>query len=60
MSFGDGVYKSTDGGKSWKNMGLKSSYQIGDIVVHPTKPDIAYVAALGQLDGAGGERGLQD
>ncbi len=58
VSFGDGVYKSTDGGKSWKNMGLKSSYQIGDIVVHPTKPDIVYVATLGRLYGAGGERGL--
>ncbi len=58
VSFGDGVYKSADGGKTWKNMGLKTSYQIGDIVVHPTKPDVVYVAALGRLYSAGGERGL--
>jgi photosystem II stability/assembly factor-like uncharacterized protein len=58
VSYGDGVYKSTDGGKTWKNMGLKSSYQIGDIAIHPTNPDIVYVAALGRLYGPGGERGL--
>jgi photosystem II stability/assembly factor-like uncharacterized protein len=58
VSFGDGVYKSVDGGKSWKNMGLKTSYQIGDIVIHPTKPDTVYVGALGRLYGTGGERGL--
>jgi len=58
VSFGDGVHKSVDGGKTWKNMGLKASYQIGDIVVHPTKPDVVYVAALGRLYGSGGERGL--
>jgi hypothetical protein len=39
-------------------MGLKTSYQIGDIVVHPTKPDVVFVAALGRLYGPGGERGL--
>jgi photosystem II stability/assembly factor-like uncharacterized protein len=58
VSFGDGVYKSIDGGKTWKNMGLKTSYQIGDIVVHPTNPEIVYVGALGRLYGSGGERGL--
>jgi photosystem II stability/assembly factor-like uncharacterized protein len=58
VSFGDGVYKSTDGGKTWKNMGLKSSYQIGKIVVHPKNPDVVFVGALGRLYGPGGERGL--
>ncbi len=58
VSFGDGVYKSTDGGKSWKNMGLKKTFQIGKIVVHPTNPDIVYVGALGRLYGPNEERGL--
>ncbi|MBO0698076.1 MAG: PDZ domain-containing protein [Zavarzinella sp.] len=58
VSYGDGVYKSTDGGKTWKNMGLKASYQIGDIVIHPARPDVVYVGALGRLYGPGGERGL--
>lgn len=58
VSFGDGVYKSTDGGKSWKHMGLKGSYQIGDIFIHPTNPDTVFVGALGRLYGPGGDRGL--
>ncbi len=58
VSFGDGVYKSTDGGKSWKNMGLKRSFQIGKIVIHPKNPDIVYVGALGRLYGPSQERGL--
>jgi photosystem II stability/assembly factor-like uncharacterized protein len=58
VSFGDGVYKSADGGKTWTNMGLKASYQIGKIVVHPTNPDVVFVGALGRLYGPGGERGL--
>jgi photosystem II stability/assembly factor-like uncharacterized protein len=58
VSFGDGVYKSTDGGKSWKNMGLKESFQIGKILIHPTNPDIVYVGALGRLYGPNPERGL--
>ena len=49
VSYGDGVYKSTDGGKTWKNMGLKKSFQIGRIVIHPKNPDIVYVGALGRL-----------
>jgi photosystem II stability/assembly factor-like uncharacterized protein len=58
VSFGDGVYKSTDSGKTWKNMGLKKSFQIGRILVHPTNPDIVYVGALGRLYGPNEERGL--
>ena len=58
VSWGDGVYKSTDGGKTWASMGLKESYQIGRIVIHPSNPDIVYVAALGRLWGDNEERGL--
>jgi len=58
VSFGDGVYKSTDGGKTWKNMGLKQSFQIGKIVIHPKDPDVVYVGVLGRLYGPNHERGL--
>src|SRR5205807_4854773 len=58
VSWGDGVYKSTDGGKTWKNMGLKDSRHVGRIVIHPTNPDIVLVAALGHLWGPSKERGL--
>ncbi len=58
VSYGDGVYKSTDGGKTWKNMGLKRSFQIGKILIHPKDPNIVYVGALGRLYGANEERGL--
>jgi photosystem II stability/assembly factor-like uncharacterized protein len=58
VSYGDGVYKSTDGGKTWKNMGLKKSFQIGRIVVHPKDPNTVYVGALGRLYGPNEERGL--
>jgi photosystem II stability/assembly factor-like uncharacterized protein len=57
-SWGDGVYKSENGGKTWTNMGLKTSQHIGRIVVHPTNPNIVYVAAVGPLWTDGGERGL--
>ena len=56
--WGDGVYKSTDAGKSWRNMGLPGSHHIGRIVVHPEDPDVIYVAALGHLYSENPERGL--
>jgi photosystem II stability/assembly factor-like uncharacterized protein len=58
VSFGDGVYKSVDGGKSWKYLGLKDTNTITRIVIHPTNPDIAYVAAQGHLWGSNEERGI--
>jgi photosystem II stability/assembly factor-like uncharacterized protein len=58
VSYGDGVYKSTDGGKTWKNMGLRETFQIGKIIVHPRNPDIVYVGALGRLYGPNADRGL--
>ena len=57
-SWGDGVYKSSDGGKSWKNMGLGDTHHIGRIAIDPADPDIVYVAALGHLWGPNKERGL--
>jgi photosystem II stability/assembly factor-like uncharacterized protein len=56
--FGDGVYKTTDAGKTWKRMGLESSEHIGKIVVDPRNSDVVYVAAQGPLFSAGGQRGL--
>ena len=58
VAYGDGVYKSEDGGASWKNMGLKKSEHIGNIIVHPDNSDVVYVAAIGPLWSKGGERGL--
>lgn len=58
VSYGDGIYKSLDGGKSWKHMGLKNSEHIGKIIVHPENSDIVYVAAIGPLWSKGGDRGL--
>ncbi|MEO7511129.1 MAG: glycosyl hydrolase [Gemmatimonadaceae bacterium] len=58
VAYGDGVYKSEDGGRSWKNVGLKNSEHIGRIVVHPEHSNIVYVAAQGPLWSAGGDRGL--
>lgn len=58
LGYGNGVYKTTDGGKSWKNMGLKESRQIGDIVIDPRNSNIVFVAAEGSVWGPGGDRGL--
>ncbi|MCC7240736.1 MAG: hypothetical protein IT180_02330, partial [Acidobacteria bacterium] len=58
VSWGDGVYKTTDAGKTWTNVGLKDSKHIGRIVLHPTNSDVAYVAAQGSVWGPGGDRGL--
>ncbi|HKR06292.1 MAG TPA: glycosyl hydrolase [Bacteroidia bacterium] len=58
VAYGDGVYKSMDGGKSWKNMGLKNSEHTGMITIDPKNSDIVYVAAYGPLWNAGGDRGI--
>jgi photosystem II stability/assembly factor-like uncharacterized protein len=58
VSYGDGVYKSTDAGRSWANVGLKGTKHIGRICIHPRDPDIAYVAALGDIFGPNEERGV--
>ncbi len=55
---GDGVYKSTDGGETFVNVGLKDTHHISRVLVDPGNPDVAYVAAMGPLFGGGGERGL--
>ena len=56
--WGNGIYRSTDGGGTWQNVGLKDSREIARVIVHPTNPEIAYVAALGHLWADGGDRGL--
>ena len=56
--WGDGIYKSTDGGKTFQHMGLTNTYQIKTIAIHPDNPDIVYAAAIGNLWGYQGERGL--
>ncbi len=58
LAYGDGVYKTTDGGKSFTNMGLKTSSQIGKIMIDPRNSNVVYVASQGQAWGPGGERGL--
>lgn len=58
LAYGDGVYKTTDGGKTFKNMGLKTSSQIGKIMIDPRNSNVVYVASQGQAWGPGGERGL--
>lgn len=58
VSYGDGVYKSEDGGASWKNVGLKTSEHIGKIIVDPGNSNVVYVAAIGPLWKEGGERGV--
>ena len=58
VAYGDGIYKSLDGGKSWKNMGLKTSEHIGMIAVHPKNSNVVFAAAYGPLWKEGGDRGL--
>lgn len=58
IGFGDGIYKSEDGGKNWKNMGLQSSEHLSKIIVHPDDANVIYVASQGPLWNKGGERGF--
>src|SRR5215510_7383333 len=57
-SWGDGVYRSLDGGLHWKHVGLKETRHIGRILIHPTNPDVVYVAAVGHLWGSNPDRGV--
>ncbi len=57
-SYGDGVYKSTDGGATWKNIGLEKTRHISDIAIHPQNPDVVLVAGQGALHGPSAERGV--
>ncbi|WP_372946041.1 glycosyl hydrolase, partial [Muriicola sp.] len=57
-SMGDGVYKSTDAGKTWKHIGLEFTRHISDVVIHPTNPDIIFVAAQGAQYGPSEDRGI--
>src|SRR5262245_55882017 len=58
IAFGDGMYKSTDAGKTWRHIGLETTRQIGKIIVHPRDPGILYVAALGHVYGPHADRGV--
>ena len=58
VSHGDGVYKSTDGGRSWTHLGLENTRNIAKVRIHPQNPDLVYVAALGHAHGPNPERGL--
>src|SRR5579883_651661 len=57
IGFGDGMYKSTDGGHNWKHIGLRDSRQIAKVLVDPKNPNLVYVAALGHAYGPNNERG---
>ncbi|HEY9385140.1 MAG TPA: hypothetical protein VIP80_16635 [Gemmatimonadales bacterium] len=58
VGYGDGVYRSTDGGRSWSNVGLKASNHIGKILIDPRNSSVVYVSAMGPLWSAGGDRGV--
>lgn len=58
IGWGDGVYKSTDGGRTFTNMGLEDSHHISEVIIHPTNPDIVYVASQGHLWGHTGQKGI--
>jgi photosystem II stability/assembly factor-like uncharacterized protein len=58
IAWGDGIYKSTDGGKTFTRMGLESTHTIGRVITHPTDPDVVYAAATGHTWGYSGDRGL--
>ncbi len=58
VSYGDGVYRSTDAGKTWHHAGLEETRHIGKIRIHPTDPDLLYVAAMGHAFGPNSERGV--
>ncbi len=57
-TFGDGVYKSVDAGKTWKHLGLDKTRHISDVIIHPANPDIVYVGAQGAVHGSGADRGV--
>ncbi|MGA2263773.1 MAG: hypothetical protein ABSH28_20355, partial [Acidobacteriota bacterium] len=58
VAWGDGIYKSSDGGQTFQNAGLRDTFQIARVVTHPTNPDLVYVAAVGNLWGYTGDRGV--
>jgi photosystem II stability/assembly factor-like uncharacterized protein len=58
VSFGDGVYKSTDGGRTWQHVGLRDTERISRVIIHPTNPDVLYVGALGHAFAPHSERGV--
>jgi len=58
ITYGDGVYKSVDGGRNWHNVGLKDTRHIGALIVHPDNPDIVFVAAVGHAYGPNADRGI--
>ncbi len=58
ITYGDGVYKSVDGGKTWRNVGLKDTRHIGALIIDPKNPDVVFVAALGHAFGPNEERGV--
>ncbi len=57
-TYGDGVYKSTDGGKTWKHLGLEKTRHISDVIIHPTNPEIVWVAAQGAAHGPSADKGI--